>query len=295
MRKIFILFAVFIIISGASSAQFNWPVKTVVFTSQFGESRTDHWHNGVDIISGNQYELRAPADGELIFYRDTVDSPMPDKFGAGNLLVLEHERNLRTFYYHLEDGTIIKTKNKVTSEDVIAAIGNSGKSSGPHLHLSLYSTVNDRILNPIDYFPGYSDEKKPVIQKILLKGPLSDYVNIMKNKRIRSKRYFRVIVVANDVQEGSRLSNAPLGVREIKLFIDGKLIKQIQFNFLELKEKKYCLNGDIDMTFERFYLDEAYYMDIAGFVPTMGTHEFLVAVKDNTRQTAEKSVSVTFY
>lgn len=294
MKKIVLIIILFCTINTAS-AILNWPVAKPVFTSHFGESRYDHWHNGIDITSGNKYELSSPANGEVIFYNDETDTPMPDNFGSGNFIVIEHDKKIRTFHCHLKAGTIIKNKVKLTSEDIYAHIGNSGRSSGPHLHMSLISSKDNRILNPIDFFPRVEDKKKPVIKKILLKGPMSDAVNIMKVKRIRRKSYYRVIVAAMDYREGPKYLRAPVSPRSIELYIDNKLTKKISLNYISLKNNHYCINGNPDGTFQRTYAGRPYYIDLAGFVISKNKHVFKVIVKDNGGNVTKKSVTITFY
>ena len=294
MKKV-ILIVLLIFIINTASAIFNWPIENPVFTSHFGESRYDHWHNGIDITAGTRFELKSPANGEVIFYNDASDTPMPDNFGSGNFVVIEHENKQRTFHCHLKTGTITKNKFKLTSEDIFAHIGNSGRSSGPHLHMSLIASKTNSILNPIDHFPRVEDKKKPVIQKILLKGPMSDAVNILKVKKIRRKSYYRVIVTAMDHREGPRYLRAPVSARSIELYIDGKLIKKMEFNRISLKNNRYCINGDSDGTFSRTYAGRPYFIDLAGFVISKSKHTFKVIVKDNGGNTTKKSVTITFY
>jgi len=278
----------------ANAREFNWPLKNPVFTSHFGESRYDHWHNGIDVVSARDNDIKAPQKGEVIYYHDEAESPFYDGFGAGNYLVVEHENNLRTIYYHLEQKSIIKNKNSVTTEDTLAVVGNSGRSFGAHLHLILYSTENDRILNPIDYFQRIPDTKPPVIKKILLKPPMSDAANILKYRKVKKKSDYRVIVAVNDVREGPAYINASTGVRNVELFIDDALIKKLSIDYLGLVDNKYCLNGERDLPFSRVY-EAVYHIDLGGFIVTKDTHKFRVITKDNGGNSTDQTVNVTFY
>ncbi len=295
MKRFTLLFILIFVFIKFAGAEFKWPVVRPVFTSHFGESRHDHWHNGIDIIAGTRYSLTPPTDSEVVFRRDEADTPMPDRFGAGNLIVLHHPANLRTFHYHLVKGSIIQNKTKLTRDDIFATMGNSGKSSGTHLHMSLYSTKDDSILNPIDYFPKVEDTKKPKIKKILLRDPMNDYINIFKVKRMRKRSHFRVIVVVHDIMEGRNRGKSPVGARKVILKIDDKKVKEFSFDKIVLRNRRYCLNGDPDKTFKRTYISLPYYMDMAGIVINKSKYKFTAIVVDNGGNRKSKSVTVKFY
>ncbi len=294
MKKALFIFICFMCMNSLSG-MLKWPLSNPVITSNVFESRHDHWHNGIDIIAGTELELKSPGNGEVIFYYDETETPMPDNFGAGNYLVLEHANNKRTLHYHLEAGTVIKNKTRVNGEDIIGLIGNSGRSLGPHLHMTLYDSRTNNILNPIDFFPSIEDVKKPVIKKILLKPPMSSAINILKRKRLRKKNNFRVIVMAYDVREGPKYMKAPLGVRSVELYLDGRLIKKVDFSYLQLLDNRYCLNGDRDVNFNRLYIGSPYYIDIAGIHVNKKKHKIRIIVKDQVGNVSKKSVTVTFY
>jgi hypothetical protein len=298
MKKILVSLKIILIlffIKSSFASTFNWPVDNPNFTSHFGESRGDHWHSGIDVISGTRYELKAPAEGEVIYYYDEASFPMSDNFGMGNYIVLQHKNNLATLHYHLEAGSIIKNKTKIKSDDIIATMGNSGRSSGRHLHMSVYNTDDGRIFNPIDYFPQVEDKKKAVITKILLKGPMSSAVNVLKSRRIRRKSFYRIIIAFNDVREGPSYLKAPVAARKVELYIDDKLVRTISFDYLKVVNNTYCLNENPDMAFERVYFGREYHVDMVGFKQTLDKHEFRVLVTDNGGNTTEKKVRVSFY
>ena len=77
-------------------------------TSTFGEFRTDHFHNGVD-FGGSKIEIYPMADGEIVHYFDIAEDPTRQLYGVGNTIILEHPNGIRSYYYHIEDGTIEKS------------------------------------------------------------------------------------------------------------------------------------------------------------------------------------------
>jgi murein DD-endopeptidase MepM/ murein hydrolase activator NlpD len=108
-----------------------WPVKGRI-TSAFGMrqhpfDRTYKFHRGLDIVppGGRGTPIHAPANGVVVFAgRDG---------GYGLSLLIRHKNNITTRYGHLK-GMTVKRGQKVRRDDVIAYVGNTGRSTGPHLH-----------------------------------------------------------------------------------------------------------------------------------------------------------------
>jgi hypothetical protein len=112
-----------------ASAPSIWPVRGWI-TSDFSV-RLDPYtgertlHEGMDIATGLGTPVRAPADGTVVFAG--VEG------GYGHVLVLDHGYGLKTRYGHLSR-IDVKTGDKVHRGDFVAAVGNTGRSTGPHLH-----------------------------------------------------------------------------------------------------------------------------------------------------------------
>lgn len=71
--------------------------------------------------------------------------------GYGFTVVIDHGYGYKTLYAHLLDGKfLVKPKQKVVRGEQIALSGNSGKSTGPHLHYEVLS--KGRNVNPINYY-----------------------------------------------------------------------------------------------------------------------------------------------
>jgi len=106
-----------------------WPVMGWV-TSEFGYRKSPftgkrEFHKGIDIATKIGKEIVAPANGIAI---EVTKQP-----GMGNMVKIDHGNNIQTIYGHL---LAIKVKKgaKVKRGDVIGTVGNSGRSTGPHLH-----------------------------------------------------------------------------------------------------------------------------------------------------------------
>jgi septal ring factor EnvC (AmiA/AmiB activator) len=118
-----------------------WPVRGWV-TSDFSV-RLDPYtgervmHEGLDIATGMGTPVRAPADGTVVF--GGVEG------GYGHVLVIDHGYGLKSRFGHLSR-IDVKVGQKVHRGDFVAAVGNTGRSTGPHLHYEV--RVNGVADNP---------------------------------------------------------------------------------------------------------------------------------------------------
>ncbi len=117
------------------------PVRGNI-TSRFGsrESIRDHSHKGLDIAAKTGTPIKAAADGK-IKYADTMS-------GYGNLIIIDHGNGITTYYGHCSK-LYKKEGQKVKAGDVIAAVGNTGNSTGSHLHFEIRK--NGVYVNPAKY------------------------------------------------------------------------------------------------------------------------------------------------
>ena len=121
-----------------------WPVRGWV-TSEFGKrispfSNATEFHRGIDIAARTDKPVMAPSDAmveEVAYNHD-----------QGKYIKLNHGYGITTFYGHLLKSTVT-TGMRVKRGDVIGHVGNSGRSTGPHLHYSVF--VNGIPVNPRKY------------------------------------------------------------------------------------------------------------------------------------------------
>lgn len=125
---------------------FAWPApKYIAVTSDFGW-RSDpftgyrSYHNGVDLAAAKGTPIVAAYDG--IVGEAGYNSSM------GNYIYIEHGDGLRTIYLHASE-LYVKKDDVVLKGDVIAAIGSTGRSTGPHLHFSV--RLNGEYVSPWNY------------------------------------------------------------------------------------------------------------------------------------------------
>lgn len=110
------------------------------------------FHNGVDLPNPAGYPIHAPYDGTVLsVWLDTT-------YGGGNCLVLEHPSDdpndiARTGYAHLSkyaDG--LKPGMRVKQGDLVAYVGTTGMSTGPHLHFTCRKMIDGK-LQMVDPLP----------------------------------------------------------------------------------------------------------------------------------------------
>ena len=121
------------------------PIKGTV-TSGFGYrihpiTKINQFHNGVDIPAPIGTPIVSPADGKIIgIYTNSA---------GGLQLLVFHNNGFITGYAHLSK--VLKLKNTLVKQgETIALSGNTGNSTGPHLHFTLKKTDNS-LLNPKSY------------------------------------------------------------------------------------------------------------------------------------------------
>lgn len=114
-------------------------------TSKFGYrihpiTKEENFHNGIDISCPIGTPVLAPDDGEII-------DLWLHKTGGVSLAMLTNG-NIRFGFAHL-DGYSCNLGDMVKKGDVIAFSGNSGRSTGPHLHFTM--KINDEWVDPVQY------------------------------------------------------------------------------------------------------------------------------------------------
>ena len=105
-----------------------------------GQSR---FHRGVDIAARRGTKVFSPASGFVVF--------AGRKGGYGNIVEVQHDKSTMTRYAHLQT-TLVSQGQVVHKGDVVGLTGNTGRSTGPHLHLEVLK--NGRQVDPEIYFDG---------------------------------------------------------------------------------------------------------------------------------------------
>ncbi len=152
-------------------------------SGNFAEMRNDHFHGGLDIRTNDSegYRIYAAADGHISRVKVSPS-------GYGTALYVDHPNGYTTVYAHLSrlkgpiarhvrsrqlrrrsyalDQYIKDKRFPVTKGQIIALSGNSGSSTGPHLHFEIRRTAKQEPVNPLLFGLDIPDTRPPRIYRI---------------------------------------------------------------------------------------------------------------------------------
>ena len=128
-----------IIYGNVGTGTFTWPTSATWLS---GYDYNPPVHNGLD-FGGDFGSPIYAADSGVIVYSGWSDR------GYGNLIVIDHDGGWQTFYSHMMDGTLLPCGTNVTKGQLIASMGSTGNSTGPHLHFEL--RLNGHPVNPYQF------------------------------------------------------------------------------------------------------------------------------------------------
>ena len=130
----------------AQKAPFALPVKSAFrFTSPFG-MRWGRMHNGTDFAASHGTPIYATADG--VIYSAGWGQ------GYGKLVKIQHAFGIETRYAHMSK-ILVKVGQRVSRGQQIGAMGNTGRSTGTHLHYEV--RVGGKAVNPMTYIKAAKD------------------------------------------------------------------------------------------------------------------------------------------
>jgi hypothetical protein len=251
------------------------PLK---LSGTFGELRSDHFHSGIDLKTGEMEGLKVYAIADGYVSRIKVQSG-----GYGKALYITHPNGYVSVYAHLSkyNTTIddyVRTRQyenrsyeiniypepdefRLSQGDVIAYSGNSGRSGGPHLHFEVRGEADQKPVNPLRFNFHVTDNKAPLINmiKVYPSGPQSRVEGSSRPRDLfpesRGSDYSLkgkdTLTVAGSVLfgintydpfNGGRNKN---GVYAIELFVDDKLLYGHKLESFSFYETRY-INSLID-------------------------------------------------
>ena len=139
----------------AISSPFGWRIHPIL--------KYKRHHNGVDYASATGTPVQAVSNGKVVFAGPSmIKAPNGEPAGGGYIVRIKFKSNLKDFtasYMHLQKGTIkVAVGDKVKMGDVLAKSGNTGESTGPHLHFEIqrgskyvWTADGSRYLEPVSF------------------------------------------------------------------------------------------------------------------------------------------------
>jgi murein DD-endopeptidase MepM/ murein hydrolase activator NlpD len=130
---------------------FVYPVMAPRRSSDFGKRvhpirKAVRHHNGVDLAAPTGAPIRSVADGLVVF---------ADSYAKyGNLVTIQHTGGLTTLYGHCEKISV-QPGQTVRAGQIIGTVGNTGGSTGPHLHFE--TRINGKPHDPDKFIPALTD------------------------------------------------------------------------------------------------------------------------------------------
>lgn len=139
-----------------TTIEYIWPLENdFLITSPYGEKvhpvlKTKKMHNGIDIKAENKTDILAINDGTIISSEELG--------GYGKTIIIDHGNGVSSLYAHCDE-LLSTVDDKVTKGQVIAKVGSTGLSTGPHLHFEIreYGKVTDPLAN--HYLGRYLEEE----------------------------------------------------------------------------------------------------------------------------------------
>ncbi|MFZ2522555.1 MAG: peptidoglycan DD-metalloendopeptidase family protein [Minisyncoccia bacterium] len=125
-----------------------WPLDDVFVTQKFGKTvgaeklYASGSHNGVDFRASIGTKVKNVLTGTVVGTGNT--DAYPGCYSFGKWVMVKHDNGLSTIYGHLSSINITKGE-RVSTGELIGFSGNTGYSTGPHLHVSVYATQGVRI------------------------------------------------------------------------------------------------------------------------------------------------------
>lgn len=163
----------------------------LVLASNFGELRSNHFHMGLDFKTNSKIGYKIYSIDEGFVSRIKI-SP----YGYGNAIYIDHPNGITSVYGHCSEfkgqiDSIVKIMQeadqnftveifpgkgviKVAKGQIIALSGNSGGSTGPHLHFEVRDTKTEHALNPLIFGFDIADSKAPIIRGVKVYGLTKD-------------------------------------------------------------------------------------------------------------------------
>ncbi len=276
------LFVICLLVLETMFGQISNPLKIPIkISGTFGELRNTHFHSGIDIKTQGKQGIKVFSikDGRIKRIRVS-------KVGFGKTIYIEHNDGTTSVYGHLKKFSkeieliVKKTQYEKKSYEVeiypkrntymfksgtlIGYSGNTGSSSGPHLHFEMRDTKTNYPINPLKILKNVSDTLKPEINSLYLynvnkNGEYSPLKKI-KLKKIKSNFYLAdtiksigMIGIGIKYYDKQDISYSKNGAYSIDFKINNNTIFNYKMDTISLYDKRYL---KLLVDYENWYLNK---------------------------------------
>ncbi|MCA1754927.1 MAG: M23 family metallopeptidase [Spirochaeta sp.] len=145
----------------------QWPHEESRVFAGFGQSVHDEYLVGLKLVAPDR-EFRPVERGEVVFRSRPSRLPHIIPSTLGGVVVLEHGRNFRSLYGHLDPDSIDSGVQSLELDDVVGRIGPYGFNSGSSLHIEIFDFEQDVRVNPLLLLPRTDKTTSPVVSAVYL-------------------------------------------------------------------------------------------------------------------------------
>lgn len=125
----------------------NGRISSIFGLRRFFNEQARRPHSGLDIAAPQGTPIKAVESGTV--------TESGDFFFSGNMVYLDHGQGLISLYAHMHTITV-KPGDKITKGQVIGTVGETGRVTGPHLHLAIIA--NQTLVDPLLFLPQLTDK-----------------------------------------------------------------------------------------------------------------------------------------
>ena len=270
MKKIFLLF---LFLSINLNSQTNFPKNyfsnpldiDLILNGTFGELRSSHFHSGLDFKTQFKEGLNIYSAAEGYVSRISIKHG-----GFGKAIYINHPNGYTTVYAHLKsfndeienyikkiqyekqtyqiEKYLKKDVLKIKRKQIIGKSGNTGSSSGPHLHFETRKTSNQKALNPKLFDFKIKDNRHPIINSAFIYkiDSLNNYKGPVK---IKLKKINDSLYESNTIEASGKVGFGISGFDRQDLAYNKNGI----YNYTAFLNN----NKSIEFKFDEFYFQES--------------------------------------
>ncbi len=274
------LLVLFLVLSLTVQSQKTYPQDAfrspldipLILAGTFGELRSNHFHSGIDIKTQQRQGLSSYAIGD-----GTVTRIKISLWGYGKAIYIAHPNGYTSVYAHLKKFSpkieaYIKKQQykketyeielfpefgelKVEKGELIAYTGNTGGSSGPHLHFEIRSSISEKPTNPLLYGLEVRDATNPTLLG-LYGYPLSEKAQVNQSNA-------KIQINFNKQKDGSFLADTVYAIGTIGLGFNAYDRQDLAANKNGVYAVQQIVNGKLytEYDFETFSFAETRYIN----------------------------------